>query len=510
MPRPARAQTARISAKTPNGAAHSTQRTTTIIASAIAWKKPTMRSRWTGSIRVRAKPKNSANTTSGSIALSAAAAIALLGTIATSESAQLAGATAAPPLPAAPDSAWARSGSGVTSDSAAGATIAVKAAAPARISRNTMIARRATRPELAASLAVFTPTITSASTSGTTVICSALSHSLPNGCTMSATRTPSAGSSQASSRPSRAPETRPVRIREVALMASFPSRCGRGRSGVRSSGSSGFEQRLDPLQVGQQPREALVVAFAQHHEQAVQQVLQGRVVEQGLDVRTIVVRGHQQRHVRVRAQRVGGVPGDADHAPALGAEVVAELAQRRLLAMLGEHQQHVAGRRRGHARGHVRGVEVVHGEDAQPRQLQRERARMDVVLAQADDEHAAGRADRLGRRFQRLWRVDQAGRFLGLGLAPPQGRGEGALALVRGRRRLGRGLAVVGARQRLADRELEVRVALERELLAELDHAGLADSQRIGELLRGIVAQQLGVREDEVGDPALARRHLAA
>src|SRR5690606_38587489 len=51
---------------------------------------------------------------------------------------------------------------------------------------------------------------------------------------------------------------------------------------------------------------------------------------------------------------------------------------------------------------------------------------------------------------------------------------------------------------------------LERELLAELDHAGLADSQRIGELLRGIVAQQLGVLEDEVGDPALDRRHLVA
>src|SRR3546814_16794131 len=59
--------------------------------------------------------------------------------------------------------------------------------------------------------------ISSASTSGTTVICNALSQSLPNGCTMSATCTPVGGSSQASSRPMMEPAARPGRMSEVEL-----------------------------------------------------------------------------------------------------------------------------------------------------------------------------------------------------------------------------------------------------------------------------------------------------
>src|SRR5690606_8658347 len=213
----------------------------------------------------------------------------------------------------------------------------------------------------------------------------------------------------------------------------------------------------------------------------------------------------------MRAQRVGAVPGDGHHlAAAVAAEVVAELAQRGLHAVLGEHQQHVAGPGRGQAGGHVRGVEVVHGEDAQQRQPQRQRARVDVVLAQADDEHRAGLADQAGDRGQGAGRVDQAGGFLGLGLAQPQ-----AVALRRARLRvLGAALAAaavaVGAHHRLADRRLQVRVAAEAELLAELDHARLADPQRVGQLLRGIVAQQLRVLDDEVGDAALDRRHPVA
>ncbi|MNM77800.1 hypothetical protein D3C81_896670 [compost metagenome] len=49
-----------------------------------------------------------------------------------------------------------------------------------------MIALRAVRPEAAALLAVLTPTITSAVTNGTTVICNALSQSRPTGRTTSA------------------------------------------------------------------------------------------------------------------------------------------------------------------------------------------------------------------------------------------------------------------------------------------------------------------------------------
>src|SRR5690606_11005128 len=71
-------------------------------------------------------------------------------------------------------------------------------------------------------------------------------------------------------------------------------------------------------------------------------------------------------------------------------------------------------------------------------------------------------------------------------------------------------VVAVAARQRFADRVLQVRIALEAQLLAELDHARLADAQRVGQLLRGVVAQQVRVVEQEVGDAALDRRHVVA
>src|SRR3546814_53463 len=78
----------------------------------------------------------------------------------------------------------------------------------------------------------------------------------------------------------------------------------------------------------------------------------------------------------------------------------------------------------------------------------------------------------------------------------------------------GGGRALVGAAgaalQRFADRVLQVRIALEAQLLAELDHARLADAQRAGQLRRGVVAQQVRVVEQEVGDAALDRRHVVA
>jgi hypothetical protein len=72
-------------------------------------------------------------------------------------------------------------------ENTSGAASAANSAPPVRITMNTTIARRAMRPEAAASVAVLTPTTTSASTSGTTVICSAFNHSLPTGCTALAT-----------------------------------------------------------------------------------------------------------------------------------------------------------------------------------------------------------------------------------------------------------------------------------------------------------------------------------
>ena len=49
------------------------------------------------------------------------------------------------------------------------------------------MARRAVRPDTAASLVDATPSTTSATTSGTTVICKAFSHRSPMGCATLAT-----------------------------------------------------------------------------------------------------------------------------------------------------------------------------------------------------------------------------------------------------------------------------------------------------------------------------------
>ena len=56
-------------------------------------------------------------------------------------------------------------------------------------------------------------------------------------------------------------------------------------------------------------------------------------------------------------------------------------------------------------------------------------------------------------------------------------------------RRLRRGVRQSIARHGLADGKLQIRIALESELLRKLHHARLRNPQRIGELLRRVVAQ---------------------
>src|SRR5690606_29309109 len=156
------------------------------------------------------KPKNIENTTSGSIALLAAAAIALLGMMPDSH------APGSVPCGSA-SGAWIAARNAATTassrgraESTAGAATAANAPDSASSTTNTNIAVRAVRPEAAASAAELIPTTTSAATSGTTVICSAFSHSLPTGYTISATRVACAGSMAASTRPAAAPSKRPI------------------------------------------------------------------------------------------------------------------------------------------------------------------------------------------------------------------------------------------------------------------------------------------------------------
>jgi hypothetical protein len=80
-----------------------------------------------------------------------------------------------------PFRAWVKAGSCGASDSSKGAAKAVKKELALSRATKTSSARRAVRPEEAVSLAVVTPMTTNAKTRGTTVICSALSQSLPTG-----------------------------------------------------------------------------------------------------------------------------------------------------------------------------------------------------------------------------------------------------------------------------------------------------------------------------------------
>jgi hypothetical protein len=149
---------------------------------------------------------------------------------------------------------------------------------------------------------------------------------------------------------------------------------------------------------------------------------------------------------------------------------------------------------------------VVHRDDAEHRQALRERARgvpsspvpmSSTLFARSSSEATYSSADgglivRVSASASLLQRHRSPERTFGCHV------GRGA------RRRRPRRASPLG------DRVLQVRIAAIAELLAELHHAGLADAERRGELLRGVVAHQLRVVEDEVGDAAFDRRHLLA
>jgi hypothetical protein len=150
------------------------------------------------------------------VALCAAAAMALLGMIVTMRCANPAVAlcaTAGVSMAERRDAM--SSGSRGSSESWNGANTAANAAPALSSTRKITIARRAVRPDEAASLVEATPSTTSATTRGTTVICSALSHRSPMGCATLATSSAMAGSQAVSTSPSAAPPSRPANTRAV-------------------------------------------------------------------------------------------------------------------------------------------------------------------------------------------------------------------------------------------------------------------------------------------------------
>src|SRR5688572_5925011 len=68
--------------------------------------------------------------------------------------------------------------------------------------------------------------------------------------------------------------------------------------------------------------------------------------------------------------------------------------------------------------------------------------------------------------------------------------------------------AAIPTRNVFADGKFEIRISLESQLLAELHHARLTDAQRVRELLRRVVAQQVRVFQQEVRNAALDCAHL--
>src|SRR6187399_2498484 len=185
-----------------------------------------------------------------------------------------------------------------------------------------------------------------------------------------------------------------------------------------------------------------------------------------------------------------------------------DLGEHRLPAMLRKQDQQVAlagNRERG---THEHGIGLAQDGNAQQRQLHRERVCWQAVLAEPEDEDLFRRVDRtryLGDLFRR---IDETRFLFGQRFAAPEVGGRGRLRVAARWRDSTRLPIAAFARDRLAHGHLQIGIALESELLAELHYARLADAERVGELLRGVVAQQVCILEDEIRDAPLDRRHL--
>ncbi len=226
------------------------------------------------------------------------------------------------------------------------------------------------------------------------------------------------------------------------------------------------------------------LALAQQHEQEVEQVLQRGTVQQRLDVRGRVVRGHRQRRIGVGAQRVGGVPGDRHH-PAL-----AGWNWRLICDSCGSwpNSENTSSTSPGRAAERLAIIRIgsawcTTSTPSSDRRMANSRANRPSSPSPQTNTLPApstrptirsipsrGLSSRVSSSAAALLRRRLSSRL-------------GVLVAVAGRDGLRRCVGA-GARHRLTDAVLQVRVAAEAELLAELDHRGLADAQRTGQLLR--------------------------
>ena len=195
----------------------STQLMMMTIASAMASNSPVIDLRFSGGRRRAAKANAAVKIISGSTASAEAAAIGLVGTIARTKSPN--GGTG-PGFTALPIATFSASAAPSGIGKIASSTGIISAARIDELHRITSIvstARPASRPARAASAVCAIPVMSSATTSGTTVILRPLSHSVPITSAASANRVPA-------TTPSRMPPTRAIRMTMVLDMK-LPPQC---------------------------------------------------------------------------------------------------------------------------------------------------------------------------------------------------------------------------------------------------------------------------------------------
>ena len=198
------------SANTPTGAAASTHPTITSMASLTPLKNPTMAARSGGVRRATASASTRVNTTSGSIAPSAAARMGFAGIVSMIRWVSVGSCCTAVTVDDAAVVADARSRSvtsGVNGIRASSGGAIASAMSPATTSRITNVtsARTPRRPSDREPMPVATPVISTETTSGTTVIRIALTHRLPNGSMIPTSRSANGLEVAATMLPSRKP-----------------------------------------------------------------------------------------------------------------------------------------------------------------------------------------------------------------------------------------------------------------------------------------------------------------
>ena len=168
--------------------------------------------------------------------------------------------------------------------------------------------------------------------------------------------------------------------------------------------------------------------------------------------------------------------GDRDDLALPFAKLTTELVERGLLAVLGKHHQYIAALGARDARHHQHCVCVMNCQSAKQCQALSKCLGGNAILTDAETKHFRRAIHQSRDLVQRADIVDQTRHLLRARLALPQRYCERLLngSASRSCGGFDRRVATT-ARDRLADRIFQIGVALEAQLLTELDDARLTD-----------------------------------